>query len=415
MSSIRFRRRLLLAATLLAATVIVLLVTGVLPRRPVASTSPSAAPSDGPTASSPASPTNSPPTASPTASVVPAPTATPPITTGELTWDAIVPPGPFVHDILWDGDRWVAVGTSVEERAAAWTSTDGRVWVAAAPIDPAPVTTSGPTAEAYWMNTVARLGDGLLGGGWAKLGAGDSGHGGVWRSADGGAWAYVDLGYDFDLPFEAVTTDTGGLVVLSEKFLGSVSTIWLTDDGLQWEEADPGLPTGILMKRLAAGGGRLLAIGTSKHAWTSTDGRAWTEVIGPPATDLSAVAFDAVGDRFLVAGNSAAGLALWSTTDGSTWSEPIILSAGSGHVTDVAVDNGLVVATGWRESGPTRLITAWSLAMIEDAAVFQVTLADGTPFVGRAVVEVAGGMAVVYAHVHDSDAPLAWLGQLSPP
>ena len=385
------------------------------------------------------------PTAVPSMLVTPeataaAPSATPsptpmPTDTGipTLVWDPTEPAAAEIRDLEWLGGRFVAVG-SQDGRAAAWTMAPAGPWQAASPIDP-PYVRFDPENDAgqeFWMSTVVDLGGELIGMGWQRIGCCDAGRAATWASSDGETWTYLDLqgtpyGEAYHFPTDAAVSSAGEIVLVSGVGLGGGSTIWISADGRNWVEHDPNLPELTQMQLVAAGEGRLLALGDGPGetgrvamAWVSGDGRSWMEVGLPIGADhLTAVTYDAASNVFVVGGDGPAGLQTWSTADGFEWSPGQILNDDTGTLTGISARTGLVVATGVVGASTDTRVLAWQVPVGDLPAVHETLLLEGLPAAYAFRVAVGDGVALVEGSTQEVDGgpPIgrAWSGAAAIP
>ncbi len=353
----------------------------------------------------------------------PLPTSTREPTPGEqpvVTWSSIELAQGEILDVQWLGGRFVAVG-SQDGRAAAWTLEPGSAWQPAEPIDPPYVEFDPQTNEpgqSFVMSTVTEHDGQLVAFGWKHIGCCDNGQAATWVSTDGRTWAYRDpagttFGSRTHSPIQVVVNSDDELVLLSGIELGSAATIWISADGLSWQEFAPDLGDQRMMYALAAGDGMLLGIGTGPGpdasqplVWSSSDGRSWTEVTVPAdATELLDITYDAAIGTFAIGGRGEAGPQAWFSTDGVAWSTTGALAAEDGRLVSVSARNGLLAAVGLMgEPGSTR-VGAWLMRVdepvgaqesvlapqLEVASDFTVAAGDGVHLVEGAEPDGAGG------------------------
>jgi hypothetical protein len=184
--------------------------------------------------------------------------------------------------------------------------------------------------------------------------------GAVWTSVDGVTWSRVphdpnvfgeweeDQGpvsapmHGLSAQMADVTTGGPGLVVVGGVYRGGWGTgrgaAWTSSDGFTWSLATEEIEA-VGVSAVTAGGPGLVAVGLASETptpsprnetwmaavWTSTDGVTWSrvppqpEVLGGP--DFQAMATVATGSSGLVAvGQSSQDLTVWTSTDGTTWS-----------------------------------------------------------------------------------------------
>jgi hypothetical protein len=370
------------------------------------------------------------PSATPSPTPIPTDTGIP-----TIVWEPTEPAAAEIRDLEWLGGRFVAVGLQ-DGRAAAWTMAPAGPWQAASPIDPPYVQFDPSTDEEgqeFWMSTVVDLDGELIGMGWQRIGCCDAGRAATWASADGVTWTYLDLqgtpyGEAYHFPADAAVSSTGEIVLVSGVDLGGASTIWISPDGRTWEEHAPDLGEFTRIQHIAAGEGRLLALGDAPggfarvgKAWVSTDGRSWSEVEhGLPigADYLTAIAYDARSDLFVVGGSGPGGLQVWFTADGSQWSPAQLLANGEGTLTGISARNGIVMATGTLGPYEASRAFAWQISMGDEVAPRERLLVDGVP-AGEFRVAVGNAVALVHGWIVEADGALpvgrAWYGVLAVP
>jgi hypothetical protein len=256
---------------------------------------------------------------------------------------------------------FVAVGqapaSGETNHAAVWTSADGKAWTRVA---------DDPSFSMRLMNGVAAGPSGWMAVG-GSCGNGECFDESVWTSADGQTWHPAAL-----LPVEAryygvshvVVAGGPGWIVGGWLVGGDPNDrrpgIWTTADGSSWIEATVTLPSdGSLhgsLSGLAVGSGTDVAVGlvqsdTSRSAavWTSTDGKTWS----PAAADasFSGALMNSVaagGPGFVAVGKDDNGAAVWSSTDGASWKEePAVPGAAGAQMLAVSASGGRFVAVGY--------------------------------------------------------------------
>ena len=228
----------------------------------------------------------------------------------------------------------------VTPAAAAWTSI-GWTPVSAKPFE--------VTKRTVVTDAVA-LGDGFVAVGYTPDDKPVVGH--IWKSLDGQAWIRIDGGWLVGLIPDHLLTIGDRLVLLARRDgPGDLdpTELWISDDGANWTQGpSPAGSTGY-SRGVAGGadgllvrfGGQTFRIGADLHAWTlTTDTWPADVAIGQP-TD---------GDGFWIqpgaTGMGEAGTvrtgAIWTSSDGVTWS-PASLADPGGAVNEIyRVDGGWV-------------------------------------------------------------------------
>jgi hypothetical protein len=181
----------------------------------------------------------------------------------------------------------------------------------------------------------------------------------IWVSEDGRTWQSVPLfgAAAHGVP-RAVTATPDGLVAVGSGCCPDESAVWLSPDGLVWERlpAAPSLAGSVMLDVTATPDG-LVALGCSAQlecigglAWTSADGRTWSDPIPLDTVDLLPLGVAATESGVLALGTGsafgdAARVAL--SPDGTTWASATTISLGGGSM-EAAVERpeGIVAAGG---------------------------------------------------------------------
>jgi hypothetical protein len=264
----------------------------------------------------------------------------------------------------------VAIGSETYAVAAVWTSVDGFTWSRVSHDDAVFGRATGLPDDIFRMTAVTAGGPGLVAvgerggesdqveysGGWI----GDRPVGAVWTSVDGVTWSRVphdpkvfgeweeDKGpvsapmHGLGAAMRDVTTGGPGLVIVGDVYRGGWGTgrgaAWTSSDGVTWSLANDQIEA-VSVEAVTAGGPGLVAVGLASETptpspanetwmaavWTSTDGVTWSrvppqpEVLGGP--DFQNMSSVSTGGPGLVAvGESSQGPTVWTSTDGITWS-----------------------------------------------------------------------------------------------
>jgi hypothetical protein len=319
---------------------------------------------------------------------------------GGLTWERIPPDAAVFGDtdhpigaaiysglsmdaVAYGQGRFVALGTdtSVAPGPVAWFSDDGRTWTRVLAPD-------GPQAGS---GTATVEGLVAVGNGFVAVGVDSRSSGDpmavstlVWTSPDGATWQTSTEG--FDPATSRVVTDLavidGSLIAVGYSLdpapagAWETAAAWVSSDGVTWVPADVIDPTGDVtpythMQRVIATPTGGIAIGwtiasQSGNAasdiaiWTTTDGVTWTRVStsdlnddrykfpGPivegPAGIVGIVRIDVQVSDDGLSREVTHALLIWTSGDGLTWEET---SAGiSGRINDLAVVAGRYIAVG---------------------------------------------------------------------
>ena len=281
MPRLRLVTSLALAATLAGCTALLPSETA----SPAASVTPSAEPTaEQPTAAAPPSPSptfvSAPPTPTPTGtpvaqqSTAPSPTST--TADGSVNWHELNGDRGLGDVLYVDGmtsanGRLVAVGeigqSEFDESYVIWTSDNGTDWTAVNP----PIDNKTEFEPDVYYVTATR--DGFLAGGDVVQKATSASRGTVWLSSDGLRWDEVPV------PFAPSPVYRVGDSLAVDDFDG---TVWTSDDGRQWQQHQ--VATTSPVDTLVQGADPLLSLTQAGEAnnpvgpvtgWTTTDGVTW--------------------------------------------------------------------------------------------------------------------------------------------
>jgi hypothetical protein len=109
----------------------------------------------------------------------------------------------------------------------------------------------------------------------------------LWWSADGTSWEEVALGPEFEAATvrDVISTPDGGYVAFGSRDAEDefVSAVWESPDGVTWTEVATDLDSNLLIGKVVAGAQGYLLLGeqstfTDASLWLSSDGLAWQEV-----------------------------------------------------------------------------------------------------------------------------------------
>jgi hypothetical protein len=341
-----------------------------------------------------------------------------------MEWTDGTPPVGDVAQIVWMGDRWLAVGSVSPSdymgRPATWTSVDGLVWERGETVGPAP--RPDPEPRSFAMRHVVVLPDSVIALGWMFRGCCDVGEPALWRSTDGVSWEFVETagtayGELRSAVVDAAVGPTGEIVVVSGTDVASDHQVLTSHDGIEWVE-QPWEMERMGFIGLASSDELVMAIGylgseAAPLAVTSADGRSWSTVEFPERGDISDVAWDAGSGRFVVVGRAFDGRPMaWSTQDGTTWETTPL--APNGFAWAVSAADGLVVATGYVGEYPGGSLTAWTSS---DGVTWSAqALHPGVS--GGYVVATSDRTAVLYVDglvVDDEERPITdvWVGSVA--
>jgi hypothetical protein len=271
------------------------------------------------------------------------------------------------------GSGYIALGMQEPPSiAVAWSSTDGRSW---SPISDFPAS-AGSVALAAAADGSRQV---VVGGNAAGAAS--------WASSDGGAtWTAAPAATDLAGPH--ATAQMVAIVFWQGRFVaagyrddlsaaGPSAAIWLSNDGLTWQDVSEGAGLGAgRVYGLAVGPDGLVAVGTTGDpyrgeaaVWTSTDGTTWTRVESPAFAVGPMHALTAGGPGLVAVGTGKADdrAAVWTSTDGTTWQaapdDPSFHHYGAPvrMASVTSSTNGLVVV-GWRSDAANGSGVVWRSA-----------------------------------------------------
>ncbi len=265
------------------------------------------------------------------------PSASAPVALGPITWKRVTKgkdfasnPAAYAVGQLPDG-RLVVLGSvgdaSGAPTGAGWVSADGSKW--------ARLKINAPKGSA--ITAIATLNGTTVASGTADAGA-EVADGLVWTSADGTAWAPpTRVGGQV----YSMASVPGGLI--GAGILGDAATVWTTSDAVTWTPVTLA-PAARALHIVAGPDGTLVATGaigglqgdSSPAVWTSVDGGlTWSQTVldglAPGYWSIPATAVTPIG--FLVTlseqGQTGSIGHIWTSPDGTTWSESFVDQAGS--------------------------------------------------------------------------------------
>ena len=239
------------------------------------------------------------------------------------------------------------------------------------------------------MNGVTAGGPGLVAIGSERSGSDE--RAAVWTSPDGITWSRVPhdeavFGGPNTQRMNGLTAGGPGLVAVGRDHSGfdQHAAVWTSPDGITWSrvphnETVFGDADRLSMSSVTAGGPGLVAVGSDgQHlgdaaVWTSTDGTTWSRVPhdeavfgGTYGQGMSSVT---VGGPGLVAVGSdssdfSTGAGVWTSVDGITWSrvphdEAVLGGTNPQRMNGVTVGGPSLVAVGSESSGDDRWAAVW--------------------------------------------------------
>lgn len=244
-----------------------------------------------------------------------------------LSWDVVAHDGVHLNAVAWDGAAFVAVG----DGGVILRSTDGQSW------EQVPSPTTADLRGVAW-------------GGGEYMAVG--GEGVAIRSTSGVAWEAVTL--------PAVQNLSGVTFGEGRFYLYGRSSIILEGSGSSWRSI--GCPDSTTISSAAILGGRLLVVtyGSWGLLLRVFDGSAWSIPGGAPEYPQRIVRQGAQLFAFVSRGYGPT--AVYSSTDGSSWTREPGTGFDNGVLRSVAVGGGRAVAVGAAGAWLTRQEgQAWEL------------------------------------------------------
>jgi hypothetical protein len=268
------------------------------------------------------------------------------------------PAGTVLTDVVHDGKRFLAFGQPESAVGTlAWTSSDGLTWKSYAP-------KGFPVRAPEIPIAVTPTRRGLL----LLVGDTESNVHSLW-SARGDRWESLgpvpaaDASNVF-LSDAVPAPSGGGFVAVGQQ--SRDATAWTSPDGSQWNQvavsndAD-GFES---IHDVVAAGPGLVAVGVANgpvgteiaYAWTSADGAQWEpasgalpEFVGESRAGLAMDAATLNGESVLAAGHDGGAVALWTSSDGSSWKRVVdspafqVRNGTTADTSGVVADGGRIV------------------------------------------------------------------------
>ena len=289
-----------------------------------------------------------------------------------------------LRGIVWTGERWVLagdIGSILSGTGGAWTQAPGvpNTGLRGIAARPGLVATSGTNGVvmtspdgAAWQQANAGTTEILWGGTAVGAELWLSGREStVIRSADGVSWSSV--------PTSPASTDS---TVAPRPLLWQLASdgqrvVAVGDFGAILEGTADGLaavksPTDEILRGVAFGAGRWVAVGSGGKVLYSDDGRSWTLGSAPTTVDLRGAAW--AGSRFVAVGDQSTVI---SSKDGRSWREEV--TAMPCALLGVAHGDGRYVAVGGAGKGVVSVDgRRWeSLGRITDADLYGIEHGPG--------------------------------------
>jgi hypothetical protein len=270
-----------------------------------------------------------------------------------------------------DSSRIVIVGAD-RGGAAAWSSTDGRTWTRA----PRSLQLEGP-GGGTGMFAVTSWRGGFVAAGHRDDPAHGRASAAVWRSPDGISWQRVadDAPFAGERILGLAATDSAIVAVGGTDIsAGAPGLAWRSTDGYHWtRQATPGLAAGAPQAVTARDSG-FVAVGvnandTGSAVWSSPDGSSWTEVSKQEAFQANGAPLRMAAVAPTVAGLVAVGwvsdggngsAVVWQSTDGSKWQRKNAIPSFSGAKMDGVTEGPIeLVAVGTAGYPDNDQATVW--------------------------------------------------------
>lgn len=255
------------------------------------------------------------------------------------------PVGERIFALTAGGPGFVVSGFQAKA-AAIWTSADGREW--------RPV--SDVSLQHGVINRLVPTASGVVGFGFRS----DNDAAAIWTSPDGIEWlaATNETGMTVARGLQAVGAYEGRAIAFVDQGNKKGLAIWETTGRAEWTRTGT-LPNVTSMERLVGGGRGWVALDSNK-AWTSPDGRAWSEAVSGPDVASDVVVDDSgyiavgwvgslpgetCGDQRPFAGHT------WTSADGRVWNRmPVTKEFSRAMVTRLLVVDRLLIGYGQRIS-----------------------------------------------------------------
>ncbi|MFN8125874.1 MAG: hypothetical protein U0R64_05130 [Candidatus Nanopelagicales bacterium] len=240
-------------------------------------------------------------------------------TNNGVTWSEAATPPPVVdgtsdyafNDVAWCNDRFVAVGTAIENDTAravtAW-SLDGNTWSTVLPIGNG--STVNPSSLACNGNNAVAVGSAFGSGNYTVITSSDA----------GGSWtATTDFTGSFGYSWRGVTYRSGIGFVAVRSGTGTEDVMISDDNGVNWTANDSGVSgnwsaaanDGTTIVAVADGGTNRVMTSTNGVDWTARTAAvdlSWNDVASGSGTFV-AVALDGTFDQQIMT----------STNSGASW------------------------------------------------------------------------------------------------
>jgi putative zinc finger protein len=188
----------------------------------------------------------------------------------------------------------------------------------------------------------------------------------LWSTTDGRTWLDAQIpnaAFGTRAPYLIVPFASGFVAIGWTSPTGEGRRIWLSDDGVSWRPDDD--PSGTLgpmsVGAMAAGDSMILAGGVSAGQiamWTSTDATSWVrQELGETFRGATMRNMASDGVAFYVNGSLAGAGAIWRTEDGATWTR-LASPPDSSSIEGLVTGPGGILA--WGSSGGALNAVWWS-------------------------------------------------------
>ena len=204
--------------------------------------------------------------------------------------------------------RYLGVGLNAfsipGNNASVFSSVDGLTWTAL------PFPADAPLTRREFVRSLLVTDTGFLGFGNGGL---------IAETTDGASWNIFSRPADWP-HFSDVVYGNGLFVAVGSKSTnqdipgineGRIGVVYTSADGWNWQEQSSGV-RGSILRRIAFGGGRFVAVGTGGVIIYSDDGGNWQRVVHPGFSSWAGVAYGA--GRFVAVGSGT-----MTSRDGLTW------------------------------------------------------------------------------------------------
>jgi hypothetical protein len=293
--------------------------------------------------------------------------------------------------VIADADGFVVFG-EVNNRPAAWSSSDGVAWTSSA----LPGSDFEPVAAAASANVTVLLGTGSTDRCAHPFGET------IWRRAHGGGtWEAAPFVQELFCAggFPNIAAQPGTFVVAGTNG-GEQPFAWQSDDGLTWRDASAGLPADVPPVLLAAAGAGFIELGRGPRtdAEQLVPGEDWAPIQAPPvppafnrggpSLEPAVLAETSHGLLAIFESDDGAAHSGWRRDDSGVWSEVGLAGVQVGDAIGQAVSiegRPYLFAT---RGGRAHLLTSSDLATWADIPIPQLSAILGLAVKGNRTILV---------------------------